>query len=54
MQFISDEDKQARLHFARQELERIAADPDRLSFLVFSDEAHFHIDGGVNRHNRRY
>jgi hypothetical protein len=54
VQFISDEDKQARLLFARQELDRIAADPSRLCFLVFSDEAHFHIDGGVNRHNCRY
>lgn len=47
-------DKMARINFAEQELQRINQDPGRLLRIAFSDEAHFHIDGAVNRHNCRY
>jgi hypothetical protein len=43
-----------RLQFAIDELERIEEDDERLVLLAFSDKAHFHFDGGVNRHNHRY
>lgn len=44
-------DPATRMNFARDELMRLAADPDRLNNLLFTDEAHFHLDGGVNRHD---
>ena len=33
------------------ELGRLRADSNRLFNLLFTDEAHFHLCGGVNRHN---
>lgn len=54
VQELSDEDRADRLDFARDELQRIADNPQHMPFLAFSDEAHFHLDGGVNRHNCRY
>ncbi len=54
VQKLFDEDKANRLEFARDELARIEADPMHLTLMCFSDEAHFHLDGGVNRHNHRY
>jgi hypothetical protein len=43
-----------RMTFARDELERIEDDPEHPPNLFFSDEAHFHLHGGVNQHNFRY
>jgi hypothetical protein len=40
--------------FVQDELERIEDNLDHLPNLFFSDEAHFHLHGGVNRHNFRY
>ena len=54
VQELSEEHYASRLDFATDELERIREDPLRLQSLAFSDEAHFHIDGSVNRHNHRY
>ena len=54
VQRLHEEDKENRLQFAQQELARINADPMHLAELTWSDEAHFHLDGGVNRHNCRY
>jgi hypothetical protein len=54
VQQLSVEDREDRMTFARDELERIEDDPDHLPNLFFSDEAHFHLHGGVNRHNFRY
>lgn len=54
VQRLYDEDMANRLDFADQELRRIAQDPTHLVRMMFSDEAHFHLDGGVNRHNHRY
>lgn len=41
----TDDDKARRLSFCRSKLRRIAADPGHLLFLVFRDEAAFHLDG---------
>ncbi|KAI6212569.1 hypothetical protein M3Y94_00041400 [Aphelenchoides besseyi] len=46
---LEDPDYAARVEFARGELDRLNADPSRLNNLVFTDEAHFHLDGAVNR-----
>jgi hypothetical protein len=54
VQQLSEEDREDRMTFARDELERIEDDPDHLPNLFFSDEAHFHLHGGVNWHNFRY
>lgn len=54
VQALSEEDFASRLDFATEELRRISENPLRLSSLAFSDEAHFYLDGGVNRHNHRY
>ena len=48
------EDEECRLEFANDKLLRQSNDPQRLNNLVFSDEAHFSLDGTVNRHNFRY
>ena len=47
-------DYEKRLDFCRDELLRIAQDPSHLQFLLFSDEATFHLDGQVNTQNCRY
>jgi hypothetical protein len=54
VQQLFEEDYVARLAFAHAELNRIRDNPEHLSFLVFSDEAHFHLNGAVNKHNFRY
>ena len=54
VQKLHEEDYANRIEFARDELDRIAEDPMHLKVLIFSDEANFHLDGGVNRHNHRY
>lgn len=54
VQKLYEEDRENRLQFAQEELARIDADPMHLAELTWSDEAHFHLDGGVNRHNCRF
>ena len=54
VQALYEEDKPNRVEFARDELQRIEQDPNHLVLLAFSDEAHFHLDEGVNRHNFHY
>lgn len=54
VQKLFEEDKANRLSFARDELDRISSDPAHLTSIMFSDEAHYHLDGGVNRLNHRY
>ena len=54
VQELSEEDFASRLDFAADELQRFREDPLRLHALAFSDEAHFYLDGAVNRHNHRY
>lgn len=46
-------DHQARVVFAQRQLEALAADPALLTNLVFSDEAHFYLNGEVNRWDYR-
>ena len=53
-QQLHEEDKENRMEFAQPELERIKGKPSHLEELTWSDEAHFHLGGGVNRHNCRY
>src|SRR3954467_11016242 len=48
---LDEVDYAARVELARSELSRLEADPDRLNNMFFSDEAHFHLCGGVNRQN---
>ena len=51
---LKPEDYERRLDFCREEILRIAADPSHLHFLLFSDEAVFHLDGKVNTQNCRH
>ena len=53
VQSLSEEDRTCRLNFAYEELRRISSS-SHLMHLTFSDEAHFILDGSVNRHNCRY
>ncbi|XP_077511001.1 uncharacterized protein LOC144121701 [Amblyomma americanum] len=53
-QHLSPADKAQRVSFCRSEQQRLAADPGRLDFLMFSDEAVFHLDGQVNRQCTRF
>jgi transposase len=53
-QQLFEEDKEDRRSFACDELQRIQEDSEHLQNLLFSDEAHFHLHGEVNRHNCRY
>jgi len=54
VQKLYEEDYASRLFFAQNELNRLDNDDARLFRLAFSDEANFHMDGMVNRHNCRY
>ncbi|XP_064470085.1 uncharacterized protein LOC135384831 [Ornithodoros turicata] len=51
---MNEDDYARRVQFCIDELSRIEANPLHLQFLLFSDEATFHINGHVNRHNCRY
>lgn len=46
---LEETDYAARIEFARTELDRLDEDANRLNNLLFTDEAHFHLDGSVNR-----
>ena len=48
---LEKDDYNARIAFSRDELGRLEVDPGRLNNMLFSDEAHFHLCGGVNRQN---
>jgi hypothetical protein len=47
-------DRQRRIEYAINMLDILNHRPELLSFILFSDEAHFEIHGQVNRHNFRY
>ena len=47
-------DLPARIAFAEEQLALNAADPRHFDRILFSDEALFHLDGGVNSQNVRY
>ena len=54
IQILSENDKSVRKSFAEMEILHIRTNENHLSFLTFSDEAHFHLDGRFNRHTFRY
>lgn len=57
LQFVHQllpQDWHARLNFSSELLHRLNQHPEFLNTLLFSDEAHFHLHGGVNTHNLRY
>ncbi|KAG0444716.1 hypothetical protein HPB47_013465 [Ixodes persulcatus] len=51
---LKPEDYERRLDFCREEILSIAANPFHLDFLLFSDDAVFHLDGKVNAQNCRH
>jgi len=54
LQEISEKDCTDRLSFCEEMLQAIREDETLLSHIVWTDEAHFHLSGEVNRHNCRY
>ena len=54
LQEISDEDCADRLTFCEEMLNAVQHDESLLSHILWTDEAHFHLSGEVNRHNCRY
>ena len=53
VQKIYPSDYAARVAYAESTLEKIKNSPDFVQLLLFSDEALFHLDGGINKHNSR-
>lgn len=51
VQALKGTDKIARVSFAQLILERVSLSPNFLERIMFSDEAVFHLDGGINTHN---
>jgi transposase len=51
---LSEEDYATRAEFCLSQLESIETGDLETNDLLFSDEAMFHLHGGVNRHNFRY
>ena len=51
VQALKESDKVARVNFAQHMLDEISRCPDFLDRIIFSDEAIFHLEGGVNTHN---
>ena len=54
MQQLLPTDHASRLLFANSVIERLDNESDFIDTVIFSDEAHFHLHGGVNTHNVRY
>ena len=54
VQKLFDSDNGFRLQFTEAELKRQSKSSSHLEFLTFSDEAQFHLDGLVHKHNFRY
>ena len=48
---LEENDYISRVTFAQDELGQLAVDSGRLNNMFFSDEAHFHLCGGINRQN---
>ena len=51
VQELQTDDKPKRVEFCRTILERQQLDPDFVRSICFSDEATFHVNGSVTRHN---
>ena len=54
LQELSEEDFAHRMTFSEEMIHYLDNDEEFLNHLVFTDEAHFHLSGEVNRHNLRY
>lgn len=54
LQIQTDRKKQERLAFCQDISRKIEDNPGLLDLIFFSDEAHFHLSGHVNRQNMRY
>ena len=52
-QTLNTGDKEQRLTFSSWLKEKTDADPDFLNRIIFSNEAHFHLNGAVNTQNCR-
>ena len=50
---LSNDDKQARVQYAQYSLSKLAADPDFLKKVIYSDECSFSLSGRVNKQNCR-
>ena len=50
---LTPQNKESRVHFANRISDRIEADSSFLQNILFTDEAHFHLSGHVNRQNMR-
>ncbi len=53
LQALDADDKDKRVEFAELMLDKMQNDPSFLSLIVFSDEAHFHLNGRVSKQNCR-
>ena len=54
LQKQTDVNKEERSEFCQTISERIENNPDDLGLILFSDEAHFHLSGHVNKQNVRF
>lgn len=54
VQQLQPNDYASRVNFAESMLDKIKNSRDYVKLLLFSDEAIFHLDGGMNRHNCRH
>lgn len=54
LQALNDEDIDRRMEFSEQMLNRMNEDEDLLDRVMFTDEAIFTLNGGVNKQNVRY
>ena len=54
VQELNANDYATKMTFAEEMIDKILHSQDFLCHLMFSDEAHFHLHGGVNTHNCRY
>ena len=51
VQALQDGDHEARFEFAKSVLDKLRTNSNFLKMIMFSDEAIFHLEGGVNRQN---
>ena len=54
MQELNEDDFDRRVQFCETMLHAAAADPNLLHRIIWSDEATFHLNVSVNRHNTFY
>lgn len=54
LQHQTDANKRERFEFCQSMSERIENNPGVLDHIFFSDEAHFHLSGHVNKQNMRF